>query len=114
MGQAVYRVQSSHEGLSDAWRDGASEAHHDFLVDHADAFQSELADPNIQSLVIIMPVIDETHDDWRRAIARDLARKYAPKRVNIIGIKPTSQLDEILAYLENAPGVTGQYLCAHE
>ncbi len=54
-----------------------------------------------------MPAAPYDHADWRRAVARDLARAYAPKRVNVVG---GNDLAATLDYLAGAPGVTGQYL----
>ena len=64
----------------------------------------------VDHLVFILPPADATHDDWRRAVARDLGRTYAPKQVSIIGGGDRASVDEVLAYLRAAPGITGQYL----
>lgn len=66
------------------------------------------------SLAIVLPAAPYNHDDWRRAAARDLAREAAPVRVNIVAGGDESAIAAMLAYLEGAPGVTGQYLAAHE
>src|SRR3546814_730011 len=66
------------------------------------------------SLVIVLPPAPRDHTDWRRAAARDLARHAAPKRVNIVAGGDESAIGGMLAYLGGAPGVTGQYLAAHE
>jgi hypothetical protein len=60
-----------------------------------------------EALVIVMPIAPYDHADWRRAVARDLARAHAPKRVNVVG---GNDVAATLEYLANAPGVTGQYL----
>ena len=60
-----------------------------------------------ESLVIVMPPAPYDHVDWRRALARDLARAHAPRRVNVIG---GNDVAATLEYLARAPGVTGQYL----
>ena len=59
------------------------------------------------SLVIVMPSAPYDHADWRRAVARDLARAHAPRRVNVVG---GNEVAATLEYLARAPGVTGQYL----
>lgn len=59
------------------------------------------------ALVITMPAAPYDHADWRRAVARDLARANAPKRVNVVG---GNNVAATLEYLASAPGVTGQYL----
>ena len=61
-------------------------------------------------LTVVLSFGDKDHDDWRRAAARDLAREHAPIRVNFVGGGDKMAQDKALAYLRNAPGVTGQYL----
>jgi hypothetical protein len=65
-------------------------------------------------IAITLPPAGRDHDDWRRALARDLGRENAPRRVNIIGGGDKAQLEEALAYLRNAHGITGQYLPLHD
>ena len=60
-----------------------------------------------ESLVIVMSAAPYDHADWRRAVARDLARAHVPKRVNVVG---GNDVAATLEYLARAPGVTGQYL----
>ena len=67
-----------------------------------------------EALAIVLPVAGPDHDDWRRTLARDLARAHAPKRVNVVGGVTGVERNAIIAYLEGEPGVTGQYLAAHE
>ena len=59
---------------------------------------------------IVMPPASYNHTDWRRAAARDLARKFAPARVNIVAGSDEGKVASTLAYLAGASGVTGQYL----
>lgn len=63
-----------------------------------------------QSLVIIVPAAASDHTDWRRAAVRDLARAYAPVRVNMISGGIAEAQAATLNYLDGAGGVTGQYL----
>lgn len=65
------------------------------------------------SLAIALPPAPHDHTDWRRAAARDLARMAAPVRVNLIGGGSEAARAATLAYLGDAPGVTGQYLALH-
>lgn len=52
---------------------------------------------------------DHAQRGWRLAAIQDLARQAAPLRVNgVAGAGP--EIDAIVAYLADAPGVTGQYL----
>ena len=65
-------------------------------------------------LVVVLPAALSDHDDWRRALARDLARKFAPKRAVVLGGGGEAAREAMLLYLRGAPGVTGQYLPLHE
>jgi hypothetical protein len=65
-------------------------------------------------LVILLPAAPRDHADWRRALARDLARAHAPARVNVIAGSDDAQLAALRDYLAGAKGVTGHYLEAHE
>jgi hypothetical protein len=73
-----------------------------------------IEEPQTASLAIILPPADKAHDDWRRALARDLAREYAPKRANVVAAIPGEALAHMLQFLSDAPGVTGHYCEAHE
>lgn len=66
------------------------------------------------AVVIVMPSAPSDHDDWRRAITRDLARAHAPQRVNATCGSCPDAVEAMLKYLRDAPGVTGQYLPTHE
>ncbi|NNF94575.1 MAG: hypothetical protein HKP43_10735 [Altererythrobacter sp.] len=90
-------------------------------LDAAATFHREHLDPAIAALevaaanlTIILPPAPSDHDDWRRSIARDLARKFAPKRVNVLGGGGKEAVQSMLAYLRGASGVTGQYLPLHD
>jgi hypothetical protein len=105
MGQSVLKI--------DALPADSVKAAAAFYRDHLgkiDGQQSFEAD----ALVIWLPSAPKSHDHWRRAAARDLARSHAPKRINIVGGNNGLELKGILAYLGDAPGITGQYLAAHE
>lgn len=65
------------------------------------------------SIALVLPPAPVDHTDWRRATVRDLARALAPVRVNLVAGSVGPALDETLAYLANAPGVTGHYLPLH-
>lgn len=105
MVQAELRI----EALPPAPLDAAAEFHRAQL-DHA----RELLASDIDTLAIVLPAAPKDHDDWRRALARDLARAYAPKRVNVVGGSDTAAISAMLAYLRDAPGITGQYLPLHD
>jgi hypothetical protein len=66
--------------------------------------------PTAAALTLIFAPADHTHRAWRLAAVQGLARRWAPIRVNAVA---SAHDDAILAantYLEQAPGVTGQYL----
>jgi hypothetical protein len=85
-----------------------------FHANHLDKARALLDEPQTTALAIVLPAAGPDHDDWRRTLARDLARAATPKRVNVIGGSDRGAIDETLAYLRDAPGVTGQYLATHE
>lgn len=78
------------------------------------AVEDLLARSDTQALAIVFASVGSDHDDWRRTLARDLARAHAPKRVNVVSADDPVKKGEMLAYLRDAPGVTGQYLQTHE
>ena len=69
---------------------------------------------NAEAVVLVLPPADHTHRDWRLGAVRSLARQHAPKRVNMTAGSVAAGVDGITDYLAHAPGVTGQYLPAHE
>jgi hypothetical protein len=88
----------------------ASAAFHTKYLDAAMATLEGDAD----HLVLSLPPAPSDHDDWRRALARDLARKFAPKRAIVLGGGDQTACEDMLVYLRGAPGVTGQYLPLHD
>ncbi len=106
MAQAELRIDALPEAPIDA-----SAAFHCTHLERARERLSTGAD----ALVIVLPYAPTDHDDWRRALARDLARAHAPQRANVIGGgSPPEALAAMLEYLRDAPGITGQYLPLHE
>ncbi|MEM1053090.1 MAG: Rossmann fold domain-containing protein [Pseudomonadota bacterium] len=91
--------------------DGALEASAAFYDQHLQAVRTAAAGGD---LVIVLPPADYDHTDWRRALARDLARACAPGRVNVIAAGDTDQKAALLQYLAGAKGVTGHYCQTHE
>ena len=81
-----------------------------FMAFHLEAARALLSQSDCTALAIILPPAPHDHTDWRRALARDLAREVTPKRVNVVAGVPGAALSETLRFLDNAPGVTGQYL----
>ena len=99
--------------IHDLPADGLS-ASRTFFDRHINEAVELLAQGANEALAIVLPVAGPDHDDWRRTLARDLARAHTPKRVNVVGGLAGAERNAIIAYLEGAPGVTGQYLAAHE
>jgi hypothetical protein len=85
-----------------------------FMAFHLEAARVLLAQPDCTALAIILPPAGHDHRDWRLALARDLAREAAPKRVNIVAGIAGETREQTLRFLADAPGVTGQYLPCHE
>ncbi|WP_305096664.1 Rossmann fold domain-containing protein [Croceibacterium aestuarii] len=63
-----------------------------------------------EALVIVFPPASHEHRAWRLAAVQELAREMAPRRVNGIVGADRQDIARTLAYLERAPGVTGQLL----
>lgn len=85
-----------------------------FMAFHLEAARALLADPATTALAIVLPPAGHEHRDWRHALARDLAREAAPKRVNVVAGAEGEAHAATLGFLANAPGVTGHYLVCHE
>ena len=100
MAQAVLRV----EGLPDGPLDAAAAFHAAVLP------QARAALGDTDALVLMFAPGGHAHRAWRLAAVQDLARESAPKRVNGIAGGTDEAVAETLAYLERAPGVTGQIL----
>jgi hypothetical protein len=61
-------------------------------------------------LAVVFNAADHTHAAWRLAAIQELAREAAPLRVNAIVGDEETAVRETAAYLDSAPGVTGQIL----
>lgn len=94
--------------------EGALDAATAFMALHLEAARALLAAQETTALAIILPPAAHDHRDWRLALARDLAREVAPKRVNVVSGAPGEARAATLRFLADAPGVTGQYLPCHE
>ena len=62
------------------------------------------------ALALVFPPAPHDHAGWRKAAVADLARAAAPKRVNALAGSDPGAISAALAWLENAPGITGQLL----
>ena len=63
-----------------------------------------------QDLLLVFPPADHTHRGWRLAAVQMLARAAAPRRVNAVASASEPAIASAAHYLEQAPGLTGQYL----
>lgn len=87
-------------GLADAPLDAAADFTGRFLPHIRAGFP--------QDAVILFDAADHTHETWRRAMIEELAREAVPGRVNAIVGQGEAAIAQTIAFLENAPGVTGQ------
>ena len=95
------------EGLPEGALDAAAAFHAEWLPRARAQLDGLAAEGH---LVLVFPAAPYDHRGWRLAAVQDLARAAAPKRVNgIVGDEETA-LDETVAWLATAPGVTGQLL----
>lgn len=99
--QAVLRI----DGLPSGALDAAAEFYRIWLAKAREMLRGEA-----DALALLMPSAPTDHRDWRRGIARDLARELAPKRINLVAGDDRAAIATTLAYLAQAPGVTGQLL----
>lgn len=99
--QEVVRI----EGLPADALDAAAAFH----ADHLPAIRARLAQVDV--LAIIFPPAPRDHRGWRLAAVQDLARAHAPRRVNAVAGGGETAISATLAWLEQAPGITGQLLC---
>lgn len=84
-----------------------------FMSDHLAGAKAILAKPEVTALAVVLPNASPDHTDWRRSLALDLAREYTPQCVNVVEADDKESTQKVLAYLRDAPGVTGQYLQSH-
>jgi hypothetical protein len=94
--------------------EGALDAAGTFMAFHLEAARGALSEPDCTALAIILAPAAHDHADWRRTLARDLAREAAPKRVNVLAGSPGAAREAGLRFLADAPGVTGHYLVCHD
>jgi hypothetical protein len=100
MKQAVLRIV----GLPGGALDAAAQFHQRELP-HV---RAALGDA--EALALVFPPAPYDHRGWRLAAVQDLAREAAPKRVNAVAGDDEQAVAKTLAWLEQAPGITGQLL----
>ena len=88
------------EGLPEAPL-AAAAGFHGHWLERASAGEGDLA--------LVFAPANHTHAAWRLAAVQALARQRVPWRVNAVASDDEAAIAAALAYLEAAPGVTGQY-----
>lgn len=81
-------------------------------IDAAAAFHAQVL-PGLgprarEDLALVFAPASFEHRAWRLAAVEDLAREAAPQRVNGIAGDDEAAIAATVAWLEQAPGVTGQ------
>jgi hypothetical protein len=61
-------------------------------------------------LVLVFAPAGHEHRGWRLAAVQQLAREHAPRRVNALESDDETAIAAALAYVSEAPGLTGQLL----
>jgi|SRR5690606_10157752 len=102
MAQAMLRL----EGLPDSSLDAAAEFHARWLAEARQLLGQG------EGLVLVFPAAPHPHHAWRLAAVQELAREAAPQRVTGVEAGGADATAATIAYLEGAPGVTGQFLSA--
>jgi hypothetical protein len=97
-------------GLPDTPTDAAREFYEVHLPTVRDALEAARARSGESTLTLMFPPADHTHRAWRLAAVQGLAREQAPVRINGLIGEDEARLKEALAYLAEAPGITGQLL----
>ena len=92
------------EGLPEGTLEAAAQFHAEVLP------QARAALEKGEGLVLVFPPADYTHKGWRLAAIQQLARDFAPIRVNAVTSADETATAAAAAYLAEAPGVTGQLL----
>ncbi len=92
----------------------ATEAAREFYAVHLPTIHAALdagrAKQGEFTLTLMFPSADHTHAGWRLAAVQGLAREAAPVRINGLVGDDEAALKQALAYLADAPGITGQLL----
>ncbi|MBC2665805.1 hypothetical protein H7F51_09740 [Novosphingobium flavum] len=61
-------------------------------------------------LTLVFAPAGHEHRGWRAELVASLARAHAPARINALASADEAAIAATLAYLADAPGLTGQYL----
>lgn len=94
------------EGLAQAPLDASAQFHSHWLPRIGETLVGRPG----EDLALVFAPADYTHRAWCLAAVQELARAHAPCRINAVSGSSEAQVATALAYLDSAPGVTGQYL----
>ncbi len=61
-------------------------------------------------LLLVFPPADHNHRGWRLAVVQQLARQFAPIRVNAVASDDAAAIAAAARYIEDSPAITGHYL----
>lgn len=93
-------------GLPAASLDAAAAFHAEWVA----RIRAALANSTEECLTVVFPPADHSHRGWRLAAVQELAREFAPRRVNAVVCGDGAGLNAALALLEPCQGITGQLL----
>jgi hypothetical protein len=102
MPHAVLRI----EGLTASPLDAAAWFHAEILPEIRKAYAGQ---PDLDLILAFDPAGHE-HHAWRLAAVQELAREYAPARVNGVESDDDAAMAAARTYIEGAKGLTGQLL----
>jgi hypothetical protein len=94
------------EDLTEAPLDAAA----DFCAIHLPEIRHNVRASPASNLVIVFAAAGPEHRAWRLAAIQELAREFAPIRVNGVAGNGKFERDEAIFFLNGAAGVTGQIL----
>ncbi len=85
-------------------------AAHRFHAGYVGDIRDDLRGRPGQNVVIVFEGAGKQHRGWQLAAVQDLAREAAPDRVNAVVGGDEQGIAQTLAWLAQAPGITGQLL----
>ena len=81
-----------------------------FYAEVLPGIREDLATAPQMNLTIVFEPAGHEQRGWRLAVVQELAREYAPSRINALESDDKAAIHAAIAYLGDAPGVTGQLL----
>ncbi|HEU4650861.1 MAG TPA: hypothetical protein VFS49_05545 [Croceibacterium sp.] len=81
-----------------------------FHADHLPKIRHNTGAIRPSNIVLVFEPAGSEHHAWRLAAIQGLAREFAPIRANAVVGNEKDSLDDAIAFLHDAPGVTGQLL----